>query len=121
MAEIELKGGFKTSDPRLDRLPQFDERSRGYPIRALVTEQAPLRSRGWACPTWLDQGQEGACVGFSWSHELCAYPVPVGSIDDEFARRLQRGAAARRVAGRGVLGHLRPRRGQGGLGEGLHG
>lgn len=30
---IELKGGHKTSDPRLDRIPQFDERSRDYPSR----------------------------------------------------------------------------------------
>ena len=92
MAEVELKGGYKTEDPRLDRLPEFDERSRDYPIRALVTEEAPLRSRGWACPAWLDQGQEGACVGFSWSHELCAYPVPVGGLDDQFARGVYKDA-----------------------------
>jgi hypothetical protein len=33
----------------------------------------------------LDQGKEGACVGFAWSHELAAYPVRV-EVDDEFAR-----------------------------------
>lgn len=92
MPEVELKNGFKTEDPRLDRLPEFDERSRNYPIRALVTEEAPLRSRGWACPTWLDQGQEGACVGFSWSHELCAWPVAVKGISDDFARGIYKEA-----------------------------
>ena len=86
MAEVQLKGGNSTSDPRLDRIAEFDEKSRDYPIRALVTEQAPLRSHGWACPAWLDQGQEGACVGFSWTHELCAYPVAVKGLDNEFAR-----------------------------------
>jgi hypothetical protein len=61
MAEMRLKGGHTTSDPRLDRVPQFDERSRDYPIRALVSEEEPLRSRGWYCPAWLNQGREGAC------------------------------------------------------------
>lgn len=86
MAEMRLKGGHTTSDPRLDRVPQFDERSRDYPIRALVSEEQPLRSRGWYCPAWLDQGREGACVGFAWSHELAAYPVVVEEVDDDFAR-----------------------------------
>jgi hypothetical protein len=92
MAEIRLKGGHTTSDPRLDRVPEFDERSRDYPIRALVTEEAPLRSRGWYCPAWLDQGQEGACVGFSWTHELAAFPVVVKGVDDEFARGIYKEA-----------------------------
>jgi len=92
---IKLKGGHKTSDARLDRLAEFDERSREYPIRALVTEQVPLRSFGWRCPTWLDQGQEGACVGFSWSHELAAYPVPIEDVDDAFARGVYKEAQER--------------------------
>jgi hypothetical protein len=90
--KIDLKGGHSTSDPRLDRIPQFDERSRDYPIRALVPEEKPLRSRGWSCPIWLDQGQEGACVGFSWSHELAATPVKVEGVDDEFARGIYKDA-----------------------------
>lgn len=89
---IELKGGHKTEDPRLDRIPEFDERSRAFPIRALLTAELPLRSFGWACPGWLDQGQEGACVGFSWSHELIASPVPVEGIDDTFARGVYKAA-----------------------------
>jgi hypothetical protein len=92
MAEIQLKGGHTTEDPRLDRLPQFDERSRSFPIRALVAEEKPLRSRGWRVPIWLDQGSEGACVGFSWSHELCAAPVEVEGITDEFARGIYKEA-----------------------------
>lgn len=86
MTETQLKGGRTTTDPRLDCLPQFDERSREYPIRALVSEQKPLRSRGWMCRTWLDQGQDGACVGFSWTHELAAAPIPIDEVDENFAR-----------------------------------
>ncbi|KAF4406597.1 MULTISPECIES: hypothetical protein [Streptomyces] len=92
METLRLKNGNTTIDPRLDRVPQFDERSREYPIRALVTERAPLRSAGWACPVWLDQGREGACVGFSWSHELIATPVPVDEADNAFARDVYREA-----------------------------
>jgi hypothetical protein len=29
----------------------------------------------WRLPLRLDQGQEGACVGFAWAHELAADPV----------------------------------------------
>jgi hypothetical protein len=62
------------SAPQLDRLPEFDERSRSYPIRGLVP-QTP-RSFTWRCDTWLDQGTEGACVGHGWAHEAAARPVP---------------------------------------------
>lgn len=69
---IQLKDGSTTEDPRLDRLVQFDERSRAYPIRAVVPKKP--RSYTWRCKTYLDQGSEGACVGFSWAHEIAARP-----------------------------------------------
>lgn len=65
--------GGRTFDRRL----QFDERSRQYPIRALLGTAVPRVSRTWACPTWLDQGNDGACVGFGWAHELVSDPVRV--------------------------------------------
>lgn len=91
MADITLRDGSTTSDPRLDRLVQFDERSRGYPIRSLLTEQLPLRSVAWRCDTWLDQDREGACVGFSWAHELAALPVAVPA-DMILAQKIYRDA-----------------------------
>lgn len=74
----------------LDRLVEFDERSRAYPIRALVP--AGFRSYTWRANAYLNQGREGACVGFAWSHELAARPWPVKGITDETARVIYREA-----------------------------
>lgn len=71
----------------LDWTPRFDERSRQYPIRTLVGA-ASLRSNSWTCGITLNQKQEGACVGFGWSHELAAKPKVVTGITNEFARGL---------------------------------
>lgn len=58
----------------LDRLESFDARSREYPIRGLLASTA-IKSKVWRCDPRLDQGSEGACVGFGWAHELAAAPV----------------------------------------------
>ena len=82
-----------TSDPRLDRLPEFDAQSRSFPIRALLSDEQqerPIRSFTWNLPRLpahlpgfpLDQGREGACVGFSWAHELAFRPRPIASVTD---------------------------------------
>lgn len=76
--------------PRLDWVPRFDPRSRNYRIGPLV-EGKPLRGRGWYVPTVLNQGQEGACVGFAWSHELAAIPVKA-SVTNATARLLYHAA-----------------------------
>jgi hypothetical protein len=73
-----------------DRVVKFDIRSRRYPIRDLVGNK-PLRSYSWKCDGWLDQGSEGACVGFGWSHDLIAKPV-VDEVDTKFARALYKQA-----------------------------
>lgn len=83
-----LRNGQRTSSPLLDRLVYFDERSRGYPIRTTVSG---VKQRGY---TWrldipvLDQGEEGACVGFGVSHELAARPVVVAGLTNQYAREL---------------------------------
>src|SRR5689334_10441072 len=70
-------------DRTLDWRGRFDEKSRNF--RAVEgIEDKPLRSYAWACNAWLDQGREGACVGFGWSHELCAKPG-VHMVDNNFA------------------------------------
>ncbi len=74
----------------LDRVPQFDERSRQFPIRELLGARKP-RSYTWPLSTFNDQGREGACVGFAWSHELAAAPVRVPT-DHTVATRIYREA-----------------------------
>lgn len=57
----------------LGRQKQFDERSRQYPVMAAIDKPFP-RSYTWSCEPVLDQGREGACVGFAMAHELAARP-----------------------------------------------
>jgi hypothetical protein len=59
----------------LDRLVQFDEASKAYPIRALVGAKA-ARSYSWRTVT-TDQGRQGACVGHGVVQEATARPVTV--------------------------------------------
>ena len=60
--------------PKLDRLVEFDERSRSFAMRPLLATSKPRRSYTWKVGVSLDQGNEGACVGFGWAHELAARP-----------------------------------------------
>jgi hypothetical protein len=76
------------SDPRLGRRVQFDEESRKYPVRALLGAALKPRSYTWSCPVWLDQGVEGACVGFSIAQEAAARPVSVPKITDAIGREI---------------------------------
>lgn len=66
------------------RIPKFDRRSRKFPIRALLDNLKP-RSYTWACPVVLDQGNIGACCGFSVSQEAAAKPCPVPNITNKIA------------------------------------
>lgn len=58
-----------------DRIPQYDFRSKSWPIRTLLPDK-PARSYTWR-HVQLDQGSEGACTGFSATMEAAARPVPV--------------------------------------------
>jgi hypothetical protein len=87
---IILRDGSHAEDPRLGRLVEFDERSRQYPIRSIIKKGEP-RSYTWRCETWLDQGREGACVGFSWAHDVAARPTVV-KVGADVARGIYRRA-----------------------------
>lgn len=75
------------ADPRLDRRVEFDEKSRKFPIMAVIPFQKP-RTKTWDCKIWLDQGQEGACTGFAMAHELAARPIVVRNVTDDLARQI---------------------------------
>lgn len=70
-----------------DRRVSYDERSRNWSVRTLI-EDKPLRGYTWGCPVRLDQGYEGACVGFGWAHELAARPKVHGLVTNATAREL---------------------------------
>jgi hypothetical protein len=91
MPQHTLKDGSSTADRRLDRIASpFDRRSLDFPVgAALNTEQQEPVSHTWAIPDGtpvLDQGSEGACVGFGVTNELLFYPVAVRGLDAVFAR-----------------------------------
>ena len=56
-----------------DWRPRFDERSRNYAIREII-ETPRIRPRFWLEGVTLDQGAEGACVGFGWTANALARP-----------------------------------------------
>lgn len=80
-----LKDGSVTQDRKLDRVVEFDEASKQWPIRTLLDTEYP-RSYTWRCLQCLDQGHEGACVGFGWTHEALAYPKSIPNLTNEHAR-----------------------------------
>jgi hypothetical protein len=80
-----LKDGSVVSDRRFDRIAQFDERSRNFPVMATIETKKP-RSYTWRCNETLDQGPDGACVGFGVAHELIARPSEVQGLTNTFAK-----------------------------------
>lgn len=78
----------------LGRKIQFDDRSRLFPVRALLGSSRPLRSYTWSCPITLDQGYEGACTGFAFTHEAAARPVKVINLKYSNAMEVYRRARA---------------------------
>jgi len=75
----------------LDRRVEFDPRSRNFPIRTLMATLAP-RSYTWGTTVILDQGSEGACVGFAWAQELASRPKVHGLVTNPLARQIYHAA-----------------------------
>ena len=59
----------------LDWKRRFDPRSKNFGFAELAEGLEP-RKRYWTPGAVLDQGREGACVGFGWTTELIASPMP---------------------------------------------
>lgn len=70
---MQIKGGQQTDDVRLDRVIHFDEKSRAFPVREVIAPTKP-RSYSWKAGPVVDQGKEGACVGFGWTGSVLARP-----------------------------------------------
>ena len=82
--------------PILDRRFELDWRSLDYPITSVLhaAEQPVYRPRSytWTVDRWHDQGREGACVGFAFTHDLAARPQVVTDTSEDFARLVYREA-----------------------------
>lgn len=122
--KIQLKGGFEATDPRLGRIPQFDERSRNFNIRKLfTTDHTEPRSYRWGALVWLDQKSTPECVGYSVSHELASRPKVVKGITEKFASDLYDAAQkldewpGENYAGTSVLAGIKAAQALGKIGE----
>ena len=75
---------------KLDWRPFHDPRSRDYSIRSIInSKDVDVKSKVWEEGTVLDQGSEGACVGFAWMGELLAHPAaPKEQPSQKFANSL---------------------------------
>lgn len=74
--------------PKLDRVPFLAPQNREFAVRPLLTARAPRYNRVWSYPGILplDQGEEGACVGFGWCAELAVAPI-MYRVNNAYARQ----------------------------------
>lgn len=123
MSAIQLRGGFQTHDPRLDRLPEIDPRNRNYPVREAARFRPVITGRTWYLDERLDQGVEGACTGFARAHDLAASPIPIPNLTNESARAIYHLAQkydewpGEDYEGSSVLGALKATKALGYIGE----
>lgn len=59
----------------LGRLPEFDEKSRDYPARALLAAEPVLRTRMWRRGNAYDQGPTPKCVAYAGKGVLNTAPL----------------------------------------------
>lgn len=78
-----LKDGTVVEDPRLDRLRSFDPRSANFRVGAAFGFEPVLRGRTHPLYERLNQGYEGACVGFGITHDFLAYPARFNVSSEE--------------------------------------
>lgn len=89
MTEAGHVKGQPLTERKFDRLYEFDERSAHYRMSLLwaqTDEPAPIKTKLWDLNVQLDQGSEGACVGFGFAQEAAAAPEVVPGVDNEYAR-----------------------------------
>lgn len=74
-------------NPRLGRYPQKDARNLLFPVVRGIDDRRP-RSWTWALDRWLDQGYDGACVGFSFAHSALARPSLLQTVTEDVAKQI---------------------------------
>lgn len=77
-------------DRQFDRRVHFDDKSRAFPIRTVIGEKVARVQRQWRPGLVLDQGAEGACVGFGWTGEMLASPTRVKVVNETAGNALAR-------------------------------
>lgn len=100
---------------QLDRIPSPPSNSAAYPIRGLIPAGVERRQVSWELTGDypLDQGVEGACVGFGTSAELSALPIAIPTGTEfafdlyELARAEDQKMGYNFPSGATVLGGLR--------------
>lgn len=123
VAEIRLKGGYATRDPRLDRIPEFDPKSLNFPITLDPRFRQTIGGRTWVLDIRLDQGYDGACTGFSRAHDLASVPSVVKGMTNDYAKTIYRLAQqldewpGEDYEGSSVLGAVKAARQLGFIGE----
>lgn len=64
------------TDRKFDWIRSTDARNDTYLSRFALPQLVPRRSKDWAGPYFrLDQGSDGACVGFGWTTEAMSTPI----------------------------------------------
>jgi hypothetical protein len=83
-----MRDGSEVTDVRLGRLPEFDERSRDFPVakRLLrVTPAIPKRGRSWWTPhPRMHQNGYPRCVSYAGGNRLRGTPVMNKSVDHDY-------------------------------------
>lgn len=73
----------------LDWKSRHDPRSLTFPVADTISQTPVRKDKTWTPGPIIDQGQEGACVGFGWTDEATATPTPVKLKDaTKFAQGL---------------------------------
>jgi hypothetical protein len=73
-------------DSRLGRIRQVDLRCLDYLMATKFPRGLSPQTKIWVLGEHLDQGTEGACVGFGFAHELAAEPGVITGITNQWAR-----------------------------------
>ena len=61
----------------LDWKPVYDKKSKKFPVSSILPQEQELKYTLWKTGPIIDQGSEGACVGFGWTAETLAGPVQI--------------------------------------------